>query len=89
MTSVSYNEMLQYLQDNFSLSEKVIETALHRSGQDFLFLPMVLWQYDLLTLKQLDSVYDWLATECTRPIALEPASSKVSNSEAVKHSQTC
>lgn len=77
MTRVSYLEMLYYLQSQFGLSPGVVESALRRSGEDSLFLPMVLWQYELLTLKQLDKVYDWLATECTRPIVIEEAQSKV------------
>lgn len=70
MTQVSYLEMLHYLRSQFGLSPGVIESALFRSGEDSLFLPMVLWQYGLITLKQLDQVYDWLATECTCPTAL-------------------
>ena len=42
MTQVSYLEMLRYLQDKFSLSQDTVESALHHSRQDTLFLPMVL-----------------------------------------------
>ena len=62
MTRISYARMLHYLHDELALAENTVEAAMDRSGQEFLFLPMVLWEYDLLTLKQVDQIYDWLAT---------------------------
>ena len=64
MTRISYAQMLHYLHDELALAEHTVEAAMDRSGQEFLFLPMVLWEYDLLTLKQVDQIYDWLATGC-------------------------
>ncbi len=64
MTRISYARMLHYLHDELALAENTVNAAMDRSGQEFLFLPMVLWEYDLLTLKQVDQIYDWLATAC-------------------------
>lgn len=61
MTQCSHSQMLQYLTSELNLTENTIKTALDQSGQDPLFLPMILWQCELLSLKQVDQVYDWLA----------------------------
>ncbi|MEM9903718.1 MAG: DUF2949 domain-containing protein [Cyanobacteria bacterium P01_D01_bin.44] len=64
MTATMYSQLLRYLQNELALPEASIALALRQSGQDSSFLPMILWQYGLITLKQLDQIYDWLATTC-------------------------
>ncbi|MGB3296446.1 MAG: DUF2949 domain-containing protein [Phormidesmis sp.] len=61
MKKTTFTQFLQYLQDELAISRASIEEALQQLGQDTYLLPIALWQYGLLTLKQLDQVYDWLA----------------------------
>ena len=61
MTKATFAQFLQYLQDELAISRATIEDALQQLGQDSYLLPIALWQYGLLTLKQLDQAYDWLA----------------------------
>lgn len=61
MTKTTFAQFLQYLQNELAISRASIEEALQQLGQDTYLLPIALWQYGLLTLKQLDQVYDWLA----------------------------
>lgn len=61
MTKATFTRFLQYLQDELAISKASIEEALQYLGQDSYLLPIALWQYGLLTLKQLDQTCDWLA----------------------------
>ena len=54
-----YPDLIQFLQDDLAMSASAIDFALKRSG-DFEPLPMILWQYGLVSLEQLDRIYDWL-----------------------------
>jgi len=61
MTKTIYAQLLQYLQNELAVSHTSIEQTLSQLGQDSHLLPIALWQYRLLTLQQLDQIYDWLA----------------------------
>jgi len=61
MTKATFAQFLQYLQDELSISHISIEQTLQSLGQDSHLLPIALWQYGVLTLNQLNQVYDWLA----------------------------
>jgi hypothetical protein len=56
-------KLIQFLQDELSIPGNSISLALRQgeahSSNTFL---MVLWQYGLVTLEQLDKVFDWLET---------------------------
>ena len=54
-----YPDLIQFLQNDLAMSSSSIDFALKRSG-DFEPLPMILWQYGLVSLEQLDRIYDWL-----------------------------
>jgi hypothetical protein len=43
-----------------SLSTASLSIALRHREQDPGPLPMILWQYGLITLEQLDQIYDWM-----------------------------
>jgi hypothetical protein len=45
-----------------ALPETSIQLALGHSEQTPNLLPMILWQYGLVTLEQLDKIFDWLET---------------------------
>lgn len=53
--------LLQFLQTELAVPAEAIEVALRQQEPPNL-LPMVLWQYGLITLDQLNKVFDWLET---------------------------
>ncbi|MGD1864991.1 MAG: DUF2949 domain-containing protein [Phormidesmis sp.] len=56
-----HRQFLQYLQEEFSISKLLLEKVIRFIEKDLYLLPIALWQYELLTVNQLDQVYDWLA----------------------------
>ena len=60
MTLSSYSRLIRFLQDDLSISTASLAVALRHSEQDPGPLPMILWQYGLVTLEQLEQIYDWL-----------------------------
>lgn len=62
MTPATYDKFVRFLQEDLALSPSSIVLALRHSQQDPGPLPMILWQYGLITLEQLDRIFDWLET---------------------------
>lgn len=62
MTSATYSRLLRFLQDDLLISTDSLALALRQREQDPGPLPIILWQYGLITLEQLDRIYDWLET---------------------------
>ncbi len=62
MTPSTYSRLIRFLQDDLSISTASLAVALRHSEQDPGPLPMILWQYGLVTLEQLEQIYDWLET---------------------------
>lgn len=54
-------QLFQYLQEEFAFSEALLEKVVRFIEKDLYLLPIALWQYELLTVDQLDQVYGWLA----------------------------
>jgi hypothetical protein len=52
--------LIEFLRDDLALSQDSINMALRHCEQDPGPLPMILWQYGLVTLEQLEKIYDWL-----------------------------
>ena len=50
---------MHFLKDQLGLSETELELAMERCDQPS-NLPMVLYQYGLVTLPQLDDLWDWM-----------------------------
>lgn len=61
-STYSYSRLIDFLQEDLAISTASISVALRHSEQDPGPLPMILWQYGLITLEQLDKIYDWLET---------------------------
>jgi hypothetical protein len=59
MKSSIHQDLISFLRHELAVSDAAIALAL-RKGEQELFLPMVLWQYGLITLSQLERVFDWL-----------------------------
>lgn len=62
MAPANYSEFLRFLKEELAISTDSIEIAQRHREQDPGPLPMILWRYGLVTLKQLDQIYDWLET---------------------------
>ncbi|NJN86734.1 MAG: DUF2949 domain-containing protein [Leptolyngbyaceae cyanobacterium SL_7_1] len=62
MTPTQQAQFLQFLQNDLELSASSIAVAQKQRSQDPGPLPIILWQYGLVTLEQLDQIYDWLET---------------------------
>ncbi|VXD13433.1 conserved hypothetical protein [Planktothrix serta PCC 8927] len=70
MTPINYSRFIRFLQDDLSLSPDSIamaERANHPAESQHKYLDaspvsMTLWQYGLVTLEQLDKIFDWLET---------------------------
>ena len=53
-------QVVNFLRQNLNLSNDSVKLALKQSQSDYNSLPIVLWQYGLVSLPELDRVYDWL-----------------------------
>ena len=60
MKPTDYTKLIRFLQDEFSIPPTLIKQALRQSRQDFGPLPMVLWQQGVLSLRQLERIFDWM-----------------------------
>jgi Protein of unknown function (DUF2949) len=60
MASTHFTKLVSFLQDDLAISASsmaiVLKQAEHNPGP----LPMILWQYGLVTIEQLDRIYDWM-----------------------------
>jgi hypothetical protein len=69
MPPISYSHFIKFLQDEINLphdsiaiANRYAATAQPSLQQNPGLLPMVLWQYGLVNLEELDRIYDWLET---------------------------
>ena len=62
MSPVTCSRFLHFLQEELALSSDSIAIAQRSVEQNLGPLPMILWQYGLVTLEELDRIYDWLET---------------------------
>jgi len=62
MAPATYSRFIHFLEKDLAISAASISVALRRREQDPGPLPMILWQYGLITLQQLNQIYDWLET---------------------------
>jgi hypothetical protein len=60
MPPITYSRFLKFLQEELNLSQNSIAIAKRSSEQNPSLIPMILWQYGLINLDQLDQIYDWL-----------------------------
>ncbi len=64
MDPTTQTQLIRFLQEDLAVPSDSLEIALRHQeyrGQ----LPMILWRYGLVTLDQLDQIFDWL--ESTAP----------------------
>uniref|UniRef100_A0A832H3N1 DUF2949 domain-containing protein n=1 Tax=Oscillatoriales cyanobacterium SpSt-402 TaxID=2282168 RepID=A0A832H3N1_9CYAN len=53
-------QFLRFLQDDLAIPDASIQLALKHSDYLPNLLPIVLWQYGLVTLTQMNQIFDWL-----------------------------
>jgi hypothetical protein len=61
MNTSRLNRLISFLQEELSIPSESIQIAIRQEETPNLF-PMVLWQYGLVSLEQLDRIFDWLET---------------------------
>lgn len=61
-TSPIHQQFIEFLQQDLSLSTEAISLAYRRQEPTLNQLPILLWNYGLITLQQLDKIFDWLET---------------------------
>ena len=59
MSQTDFPQVVNFLCQNLNLSDDSVQLALKQSQSDYGSLPIVLWQYGLIDLLELDRVYDW------------------------------
>jgi hypothetical protein len=59
--STSNGQLIDFLQEQLALPPLAIAMAIRLGEQNPGPLPMILWQYGLISLDQLNQIFDWLA----------------------------
>jgi Protein of unknown function (DUF2949) len=59
MSEYHVDRVVCFLRQDLRLPDESVELALKQSQSNRGNLPIVLWQYGLVTLHQLDRIYDW------------------------------
>ncbi len=54
-------QLLDFLQEQLLLPEPSIAMAVRLCQKNVGTLPMILWQYGLVSLEQLEQIFDWSA----------------------------
>ena len=60
ITSTHFTKLIRFLQDDLAISASSMAIALKQVEHNPGPLPMILWQYGLVTIEQLDRIYDWM-----------------------------
>ncbi|ELR97776.1 Protein of unknown function (DUF2949) [Gloeocapsa sp. PCC 73106] len=60
MSPITYSRFLEFLTQELSLPTRSISMAERSVEENSGLLPMILWKYGLVTLQELDKIYEWL-----------------------------
>jgi hypothetical protein len=60
--STSRIQLITFLSEELAVPAAAIAFALRQPEQSTNLIPMILWQYGLITLEQLDRIFDWMET---------------------------
>ena len=60
MKPAIYEKFFKFLTEDLALSNDSIEIVQRSIQEHPAPIPMILWQYGLVTLEELDRIYDWL-----------------------------
>lgn len=59
MDTSRHTQLIRFLQDELQIPAGDLQLALQHPEQDPTLLPMILWQYGLVSLQQLNQIWDW------------------------------
>jgi hypothetical protein len=62
MKSSLQARLIRFLKEDLAIPASSIAVALRHPEQAPNLLPMILWQYGLVSLEQLERIFDWLET---------------------------
>jgi hypothetical protein len=62
MDAATQARLIEFLTEELAIPSGAIAVALRHQNHAANPLPMVLWQYGLITLEQLDQIFDWMET---------------------------
>uniref|UniRef100_A0A832H6Q5 DUF2949 domain-containing protein n=1 Tax=Oscillatoriales cyanobacterium SpSt-402 TaxID=2282168 RepID=A0A832H6Q5_9CYAN len=62
MNSAIFTRLIRFLQEELLIPNESIQIALRHEEHTPNLFPMVLWQYGLVSIDQLDKIFDWLET---------------------------
>jgi hypothetical protein len=62
MNSKRLQRLIGFLQDDLAIPSTSIDLAVRHHPDTLNILPMILWQYGLVTLQRLEQIFDWLET---------------------------
>jgi Protein of unknown function (DUF2949) len=60
METRKFTQFIRFLEKDLAIPTADLLLALRHDEQTPSLLPMVLWQYGLINLAQLDEIFDWL-----------------------------
>ena len=60
MQSTPLAKLIRFLQEELAIPAESIDFVLRQEESMPNLLPMILWQYGLVTLEQLDQILNWL-----------------------------
>ena len=60
MESTKQTQLIRFLQEELLIPAASIAIALRHPEHSATLLPMILWQYGLITLRQLERIFDWV-----------------------------
>jgi hypothetical protein len=60
MESKALAQFVQFLRNDLAISDASLQLALQHPEGTLSLLPMILWQYGLVTLTEVDQMFDWL-----------------------------
>ncbi|MDB9312181.1 DUF2949 domain-containing protein [Spirulina sp. CS-785/01] len=61
-TSSLTNRFINFLKEELAIPADCVAIAMRHQEHHPNFLPMILWQYGLVSLEQVDQMFDWLET---------------------------
>ena len=56
------SQLIHFFQQELALSAEEIKLAVRHPNVAPSQLPMILWQYGLISIRQLEQIFDWLET---------------------------
>lgn len=68
--SFKFSEFINFLQYDLEISSSEIAMALRTHQQWHDPLPMLLWQYGLISIEQLTKIFDWLEMQTHKDFKL-------------------